>query len=268
MISRRSGTSSGCRPQRRRRQPGRPSPTRTRSARMIQLDRRVVRLPGGLCARRGRRVHRASRASRDYNRELQPGARLRRAECSAALLVHDRLGHAGTPAPSSTTSVVRQPGATRSSATTPKQTTPLWTYAAPSSAPRGPAVHAHLLPAVAQHAATGGYDSAPGDPRYRYGPANTGLLVWYNNNLYTDNEVIKLPDRLSRLRARRAACWWWTPTPTRTAARAWSARATTTKAATAAPQPMRDAPFQPHSERAVHATVAITSPAGRGASLR
>ena len=37
--------------------------------------------------------------------------------------------------------------------------------------------------------ATGGYDSALGDPRWRYGPANTGLLVWYNNNFYTDNEV-------------------------------------------------------------------------------
>ncbi len=35
----------------------------------------------------------------------------------------------------------------------------------------------------------GGYDSALGDARWRFGPANTGLLVWYNNNLYTDNEV-------------------------------------------------------------------------------
>lgn len=35
----------------------------------------------------------------------------------------------------------------------------------------------------------GGYDAALADPRWRYGPANTGLLVWYNNNLYTDNEV-------------------------------------------------------------------------------
>jgi len=35
----------------------------------------------------------------------------------------------------------------------------------------------------------GGYDSALGDPRWRFGPANTGLLVWYNNNLYTDNEI-------------------------------------------------------------------------------
>jgi len=35
----------------------------------------------------------------------------------------------------------------------------------------------------------GGYDSALGDPRWRFGPANTGLLVWYNNNFYSDNEI-------------------------------------------------------------------------------
>ncbi len=35
----------------------------------------------------------------------------------------------------------------------------------------------------------GGYDSALGDSRWRYGPANTGLLAWYNNNAYTDNEI-------------------------------------------------------------------------------
>ncbi len=36
---------------------------------------------------------------------------------------------------------------------------------------------------------TGGYDSALGDSRWRYGPANSGLLVWYNNNGKTDNEI-------------------------------------------------------------------------------
>ncbi len=35
----------------------------------------------------------------------------------------------------------------------------------------------------------GGYDSSLGDSRWRYGPANTGLLAWYNNNSKTDNEV-------------------------------------------------------------------------------
>lgn len=38
---------------------------------------------------------------------------------------------------------------------------------------------------------SGGYDSALGDARFRFGPANTGLLVWYNNNNYTDNEILQ-----------------------------------------------------------------------------
>jgi immune inhibitor A len=33
------------------------------------------------------------------------------------------------------------------------------------------------------------YDSALGEERWRFGPANTGLLVWYNNNNYTDAEI-------------------------------------------------------------------------------
>ncbi len=37
--------------------------------------------------------------------------------------------------------------------------------------------------------ASGGYDSCLGDSRWRFGPANTGLLVWYNNNNYKDNEI-------------------------------------------------------------------------------
>jgi len=36
---------------------------------------------------------------------------------------------------------------------------------------------------------TGGYDSALGDPLWRFAPANTGLLVWYNDNTYADNEI-------------------------------------------------------------------------------
>lgn len=38
---------------------------------------------------------------------------------------------------------------------------------------------------------TGGYDATLGDARGPYGPAPSGLLVWYNNNLYTDNEIPK-----------------------------------------------------------------------------
>lgn len=40
-------------------------------------------------------------------------------------------------------------------------------------------------------AATGGYDSALGDARWRFGPANGGLLVWLNNNYYADNEIAR-----------------------------------------------------------------------------
>jgi hypothetical protein len=38
---------------------------------------------------------------------------------------------------------------------------------------------------------SGGYDSALGDPRWRFGPANGGLLIWANNNYYTDNEIMR-----------------------------------------------------------------------------
>ena len=48
--------------------------------------------------------------------------------------------------------------------------------------------------------ADGGYDSGLGDSRWRYGPANTGLTVWYNNNFYKDNEVWQLPVGLPGLR--------------------------------------------------------------------
>jgi len=35
----------------------------------------------------------------------------------------------------------------------------------------------------------GGYDAALGDARFRYGPVNSGLLVWYNNNHYDNNQL-------------------------------------------------------------------------------
>jgi immune inhibitor A len=37
--------------------------------------------------------------------------------------------------------------------------------------------------------ANGGYDATLGDVRWRYGKANTGMVMWYNNTLYTDNEI-------------------------------------------------------------------------------
>jgi immune inhibitor A len=36
---------------------------------------------------------------------------------------------------------------------------------------------------------TGGFDRAVGDPEFRYGSVSGGLLVWYNNEFYSDNEV-------------------------------------------------------------------------------
>lgn len=35
---------------------------------------------------------------------------------------------------------------------------------------------------------TGGFDRGLGNPGWSYGPANTGLLVWYSNERYKDNE--------------------------------------------------------------------------------
>jgi immune inhibitor A len=37
--------------------------------------------------------------------------------------------------------------------------------------------------------ASGGYDQGLGDSRYRFGPANTGLLVWHEDDRYTDNSI-------------------------------------------------------------------------------
>jgi immune inhibitor A len=38
--------------------------------------------------------------------------------------------------------------------------------------------------------AEGGVDRGLGNPMWRFGPANTGMLVWYNNDKYADNEVL------------------------------------------------------------------------------
>lgn len=37
--------------------------------------------------------------------------------------------------------------------------------------------------------ADGGTDRGLGNTQWRYGPANTGMLVWYNNDAYADNEI-------------------------------------------------------------------------------
>lgn len=36
---------------------------------------------------------------------------------------------------------------------------------------------------------SGGYDQALGDARFRFGPVNTGLLVWYQDDRYGDNSI-------------------------------------------------------------------------------
>jgi immune inhibitor A len=65
-----------------------------------------------------------------------------------------------------------------------------WTYAAPWQRSNGTQVFSHNLYLQWRNVGeNGGYDSALGDPRWRFGPANTGLLVWYNNNYYSDNEI-------------------------------------------------------------------------------
>ncbi len=65
-----------------------------------------------------------------------------------------------------------------------------WTYAEAWARNQGSMSVTHNYYAQWRNTnANGGYDSALGDPRWRFGPANTGLLMWYNNNAYTDNEI-------------------------------------------------------------------------------
>jgi immune inhibitor A len=65
-----------------------------------------------------------------------------------------------------------------------------WTYAAPWQRSTGLQSFTHNYYLQWRNiSSTGGYDSALGDARWRYGPANTGLLAWYNNDFYNDNEI-------------------------------------------------------------------------------
>lgn len=66
-----------------------------------------------------------------------------------------------------------------------------WMYQAPWERNAGVQKTSHNLYLQWRNvSSTGGYDRALGDPMWRFGPANTGLLVWYNNNRYTDNEIL------------------------------------------------------------------------------
>lgn len=66
----------------------------------------------------------------------------------------------------------------------------LWTYAAPWERNDGTQLFEQSLYLQWRNTlASGGYDRALGSPQWRFGPANSGLLVWYENQRYRDNEV-------------------------------------------------------------------------------
>jgi len=65
-----------------------------------------------------------------------------------------------------------------------------WTYAEGWSRNDGTEVFTHYYYLQFRNVmSSGGYDSALGDSRWRFGPANSGLVIWYNNNHYDNNEI-------------------------------------------------------------------------------
>ncbi|MCL5743712.1 MAG: immune inhibitor A, partial [Acidobacteria bacterium] len=54
--------------------------------------------------------------------------------------------------------------------------------------PTPPSTHNYYLQ-WRNTSSTGGFDQALGKPAWRFGPADSGMLVWYNNNSYQDNNV-------------------------------------------------------------------------------
>ncbi|MCX7004857.1 MAG: immune inhibitor A [bacterium] len=66
-----------------------------------------------------------------------------------------------------------------------------WTYATPWACVGATnfVPHAYYLQWRNVNAG-GGYDIGLGDARWEFGPANGGLLVWYDNSKYADNEVM------------------------------------------------------------------------------
>ncbi len=67
-----------------------------------------------------------------------------------------------------------------------------WSYAAPWSRNSGQSAggftHNYYLQ-WRNTSPSGGYDQALGDARFRFGPVNTGLLVWYQDDRYDDNSI-------------------------------------------------------------------------------
>lgn len=73
-----------------------------------------------------------------------------------------------------------------------EEETGLWKYTAPWSRNQGfsDAGDAHNYYLQWRNtSASGGYDQALGDPRYRFGPVNGGLIVWYQDDRYFDNRI-------------------------------------------------------------------------------
>ena len=65
-----------------------------------------------------------------------------------------------------------------------------WTYAAPWVRSEGYELFSHNYYLQWRNTNdNGGYDRSLGDSRWRFAPANNGLVTWYNNNFYTDNEI-------------------------------------------------------------------------------
>lgn len=73
-----------------------------------------------------------------------------------------------------------------------EQVNNLWAYVAPWARNSGQSsstfTHNYYLQ-WRNTSTSGGYDQALGDARFRFGPVNPGLLVWYENNRYGDNSI-------------------------------------------------------------------------------
>ena len=73
----------------------------------------------------------------------------------------------------------------------PRRKTALWTYAGPWARNNGGGstyTHNYYLQ-WRNTGASGGYDQALGDARFRFGPVNPGLVVWYQDDRYGDNSI-------------------------------------------------------------------------------
>ena len=141
------------------------------------------------------------------------------ARTSSALLVHDRLGHdlRGSVRGQRQGHVRRNDTLFADDAEGGDAN---WIYAAPWQRNDGTQTFTHNFYLQWRNVnATGGYDSALGDSRWRFGPANTGLLVWYNNNFYTDNEIFNYLTDYPSFGAQGPHAGSSTPTTSRTVTR-------------------------------------------------